>query len=48
MMLVEFLVSGRFSGTHLVGNVHGIAKVVGLDRDEVEYIVGQIAKLTRI
>src|SRR2546430_2587362 len=33
---------------HLIRNIHGVAKVAGLDGDEVGYLVGEVARLKRI
>ena len=32
----------------LIRSIHGVAKVAGLDGDEVGYLVGEIARLKRI
>ena len=32
----------------LIRNIHGVAKVAGLDGDEVGYLVGEVARLKRI
>lgn len=38
-----------FLGTakDLVGNIHGVAQVAGLDGDEVGYLVAQVAEIKR-
>jgi hypothetical protein len=48
-------VEGEITHKHFLGaeedlirNIHGVAKVAGLDGDEVGYLVGKVAEIKRI